>query len=87
MGFDDSFLHVVWSVLVAAIVLAIDFMANETIKIALMVELFVKGSKNVLFIDIKRPNSPDSPQMKEVGIGGFGIHPLFYRPVIVPVTP
>ena len=54
---------------------------------ALMVELFVKGSKNVLFSDIKRPNSPDSLQMKEVGIGGFGIHPLSYRAAIVPVTP
>jgi hypothetical protein len=87
LGFDDSFLHVVWSVLVAAIVLAIDFMANETIKIALMVELFVKGSKNVLFSDIKRPNSPDSLKMKEVGIGGSGIHPLSYWAATAPVTP
>jgi hypothetical protein len=52
---------------------------KEAFKIPKMVEDFVKGSKNVRFSDIIRPNSPHSLQMNEVGIGSLGIRPLFYR--------
>jgi hypothetical protein len=65
---------------------AIDFIANKTTKIAKIVEVFVKGSKNVRFSDIKRPNSLHSLQMNEVGIGGLGTRPLFYRAAHISVT-